>query len=117
MYALVTGTFEAEHQAIEAERKLLHSCVPSDRVRTIFPGSRKRLTALHAEGIRTPRQPGGIVVAVRAVDHVCQALAVKVLREHGARDIERLNAERRAKPRPRNIRRAALPSVQYALPL
>lgn len=115
MYALVTGTFEAENQAIEAERKLLRSCVPSDRVRTIFPGSRKRRAALRAESGRTPRQPGGIMVAVRAGDHVCQALAVKVLREHGARDIERLNAERRARPRPST--RKTIPSVQYPLPL
>ena len=116
MYAVVMGTFEVEHQAIEAERKLLHSCVPSDRVRTILPGSRKRLAALREEGGHTPRHPGGIMVAVRAADHVCQALAVKVLREHGARDIEHLNAERRARPRPTSTRRAA-PSVQYALPL
>jgi hypothetical protein len=94
MYALVMGTFEAENQAIEAERKLLRSCIPSDRVHTLFPGARKRLAALRADAGRNPRQPGGILVAVRAGDHVCQALAVKVLQEHGARDIERLNAER-----------------------
>jgi hypothetical protein len=115
MYSLVVGTFEAENQAIEAERKLLHSCVPSDRVRTILPGSRKRLAQLRAEGGHAPGQPGGILVAVKALDNVCQALAVKVLREHGARDIERLNAERRARPRPST--RKTLPSIQYALPL
>ena len=116
MYALVMGTFEAESQAMEAERKLLRSCIPSDRVRTLFPGARKRLAALlRADGGRTHRQSGGILVAVRAVDHVCQALAVKVLQEHGARDIERLNAERRARPRP--SARKTLPGVQYPLPL
>lgn len=115
MYALVTGTFEAENQAIEAARKLLRSCVPPDRVRTILPGSRKRLAIHRAEGGRTPRQSGGILVAVRTVDHVCQALALKVLQEHGARDIERLNAERRARPRPSTPK--TLRSVQYPLPL
>jgi hypothetical protein len=115
MYALVMGTFEAENQAIEAEQKLLRSCIPSDRVHTLFPGARKRLAALRGDGGRTRRQSGGILVAVRAVDHVCQALAVKVLQEHGARDIERLNAERRVRPRP--SARKTLPSVQYPLPL
>ena len=115
MYALVVGTFEAENQAIAAERMLLHSCVPADRVRTILPGSRKRLARLRADGGRAPQQPGGIVVAVKAFDNVCQALALKVLREHGASNIERVNAERRAKPRP--SKRKTLPSFQYPLPL
>src|SRR4029434_2988419 len=104
MYALVMGTFEAQNQAIAAERALLHSCVPSDRVSTILPGSRKslarcragggrvppalsastilpgsrkRLARFRADGGRVPHEPGGIVVAVKALDNVCQALALK----------------------------------------
>lgn len=115
MYALVMGTFEAQNQAIAAERALLHSCVPSDRVSTILPGSRKRLARFRADGGQAPHEPGGIVVAVKALDNVCQALALKVLREHGARDIARVNAERRARPRP--MKRRTLPSFQYPLPL
>lgn len=38
---------------------------------------------------RTPSPPAGIVVAVETSDHVSQVLAISVLREHGARVIER----------------------------
>src|SRR5215831_9362727 len=47
MNTLVTGIFEAEHQAAQAVRKLVKSCVPTDLVRTI------RSTAG-----RTPRSNG-----------------------------------------------------------
>ncbi len=114
MLALVTGTFEAENQAVEAVSKLMRSCVPSDRVRTIFT-SLRRPTAHRAQGGRNPEEPGGIRVSVRAPEYVAQHLAVKVLRDHGARDIEHVNAERRAKPR--QSVRGPLPSVQYALAL
>ena len=113
--ALVTGTFEVENQAIAAVRKLLRSCVPSNRVRTIFPGMRKRLAAHHSEGGGDPVQPGGILVAVKAPDNVSEHLALRVLREHGARNIECRSAERRRAPRA--TPRRALPSVQYPLPL
>jgi hypothetical protein len=36
-----------------------------------------------------PHRPAGIIVAVETSNHVAQALAVNVLREHGARAIER----------------------------
>jgi hypothetical protein len=36
-----------------------------------------------------PQRPAGIIVAVETSNHVAQALAVNVLREHGARAIER----------------------------
>jgi hypothetical protein len=115
MNALVIGTFEAENQAVQAVRKLVRSCVPSDSVRTIFPGARKRLAAHRAQGGADPKEPGGILVSVRAPEYVAQRLAVKIMRDHGARDIANVNAERRAKPRPRVHQ--ALPSVQYPLPL
>jgi hypothetical protein len=38
---------------------------------------------------RAPTRPAGIVVAVETSDHVSQVLAISVLREHGARVIER----------------------------
>jgi hypothetical protein len=38
---------------------------------------------------RAPTPPAGIVVAVETSDHVSQVLAISVLREHGARVIER----------------------------
>jgi hypothetical protein len=41
------------------------------------------------EDRRDPSRPSGIVVAVEASDHVSQVLAISVLREHGARVIER----------------------------
>ena len=112
MNALVTGVFEAENQASEAVRKLLRSCVPSNRVRTILPGTRKRQAA---RGGPQPPEPGGILVAVKAADNVSECLALRVLRQHGARNIERRNAERRASPR-RSAGRT-LPGVQYPLPL
>ena len=115
MNALVTGTFEVENQAVEAVRKLLRSCVPSNCVRTILPGMRKRLAAHRTEGGPIPEEPGGILVAVKAPDNVSQYLALRVLSEHGARNIERTDAERRA--RPRTIPRKVLPGVQYQLPL
>lgn len=115
MNALVTGTFEAENQANEAVRKLLRACVPSNRVRTILPGTRRRLAAHLAEGGSALSEPGGILVAIKAPDNVSQCLALRVLREHGARNIERRNAERRRAPRV--TARRTLPSIQYPLPL
>lgn len=41
------------------------------------------------EGSRTPVQPDGIMIAVETSDYVSQFLAVSVLREYGAHDIER----------------------------
>ena len=113
--ALVTGTFEVENQAAKAVSKLLRSCVPSSLVRTILPGMRKRLAAHRSEGGPPPDEPGGILVAVKAPDNVSEHLVLRVLREHGARNIERRNAERRARPRP--TARRTLPSVQFPLPL
>jgi len=115
MHALVIGAFEAENQAVQAVRKLVRSCVPSNSVHTIFPGARKQLAALRAQGGHNPKEPGGILVSVRAPEYVSQCLAVKIMRDHGARDIENVNAERRAKPR-RRVHQP-LPSVQYPLPL
>jgi hypothetical protein len=114
MNALVTGTFEAENQAIEAVRKLLRACVPSNRVRTILPGTRKKLVAHRADSDLQAEQHGGILVAVKAPDNVSECLALRVLRQHGARNIERRSAERRS---PRSSHRKTLPSVQYPLPL
>ena len=115
MNALVTGTFEVENQAVEAVRKLLQSCISSSLVRTILPGMRKRLAAHHAEGGGDPAQPGGIMVAVKAPDNVSQFLIMRVLRQYGARNIERRDAERRRAPRA--MTRRTLPSVQYPLAL
>ena len=99
MHTLITGTFQAEHQAVQAVRKLVKSCVPMDLVRTILPGTRRRLAAHESEGGHPPREPGSIMVAVKAPEYVSQRLAVKILRDHGAQEIECLNAERRAMPR------------------
>jgi hypothetical protein len=53
-------------------------------------------------------------VAVTAANNVAQFLAVSVLRQHGARDIEQLPGS----PDPAPKRRArAMPAVQYPLPL
>ena len=111
---LVTGTFEAETQAARAVRKLLNACVPSHRVRTIVPRGRQRPAASRTDISAGSR--GGILVAVRASDHVSQYLALKVLRDHGARDIENMNAERRATLRRRRARQS-LPPIQYPLSL
>jgi hypothetical protein len=58
---------------------------------------------------------GGILVAVEAADNVSQCLAVKVLREHGARDIEQTTTGAQRAPAKKSGSR--LPSVQYPLPL
>jgi len=97
MNTLVTGIFEAEHQAAQAVRKLVKSCVPTDLVRTI------RSTAG-----RTPRsngttsRPSGVVkVAVKAREYVAQQLAIKILRDYGAHDIECVSTGRHPKSRER----------------
>ena len=92
-------------------RKLAKSCVPMDLVRTILPGTRRRLAAHEAEGGHAPKEPGSIMVAVKAPEYVSQCLVVKILRDHGASDIECLNAERRATPR-QSIH--VTPPTQYA---
>lgn len=115
MNAVVTGTFEAENQAVRAVRKLLNSCVPSNCVRTIVP--RTRMAA--------QSERGGIMVAVRASDHVSRYLAMKVLRDHGARDIENVNSVGRttagrtiaSRTAARRSARKSLPPVQYPLAL
>ena len=70
-----------------------------DSVRTILPGMRLKLAKHEADGGHAPKEPGSIMVAVKAPEYVQQRLAEKILREHGAQDIEFVNAERRAKPR------------------
>ena len=99
MNTLITGTFPAEQQAAEAVRQLIKSCVPLENVRTILPGMRLNLARHQADGGHAPKEPGSIMVAVKAPQYVQQRLAEKILREHGARDIECVNAERRSKPR------------------
>ena len=108
MNALITGTFPAQKQAVLAMRKLLRACIPANCVRAILPGSRRRLAAHQSEGGPLPGEPGGIMVAVKATDNVSQALAVKVLREHGAQEIESKDAERRAAPHRRARRSMAM---------
>ena len=98
MSTLVTGTFQAEAQAYQAVRKLIQSCVPANFVRTILPGSRKRLAAHGSEGGHPPKEPGGILVAIKTPEYVAQRLAVKILRDQGACDIDFVNAEPRALP-------------------
>ena len=112
MYALITGTFEGEGQAILAVRKLLRACVPANCVRAILPGSRRRLAAHEAEGGAKPAEPGAVMVAVKATDNVSGVLAVKVLQEHGAQEIERTDAERRAAPQRRARRSIAMPPAE-----
>jgi len=92
MSTLVTGTFQAEDQARQAVRHLVKSCVPMDLVRTILPGMRLRLAAHEAEGGHAPKEPGTVMVAVKAPEYVAQRLAIKILREHGAREIECMSA-------------------------
>jgi hypothetical protein len=92
MSTLVTGIFQAEDQARQAVRHLIKSCVPMDLVRTILPGMRLRLAAHQADGGHAPKEPGTVMVAVKAPEYVAQRLAVKILREHGARDIECVSA-------------------------
>ena len=85
MNTLVTGTFEAQHKAAQAVRKLVKSCVPMDRVRTTSPGTGKRQATY-----------GPIKVAVMAAEYVAQQLAIRILRNYGAHDIECKSAEPRA---------------------
>ena len=92
MKTLVRGTFAAEDQAAQAVSKLIKSCIPLDLVRTIFPTARKR----HAAP-RPASSQGGIMVAVKASQYVAQQLAIKILRDHGAHDIECVSPRRRAK--------------------
>lgn len=141
MAAVIVGTFEAENQAAKAVRKLLRSCVPSAHVRTLAPAFRRsggvsvrrvrvperRANARMSERRKDARGPdrrtdvqvsteraGGILVTVKAADNVSQCLAVKVLREHGARNIEQTTAAQSA---PAKKSRSGSPSVQYPLPL
>lgn len=78
MKTIVTGKFAAGKQAARAVDKLLHSCIRGDHVRTYL---------LNPSAPR--RHRAGILVAVETTDHVSEALAVNVLRQHGARSIER----------------------------
>jgi hypothetical protein len=117
MNATVTGKFSAVKQATRAVDKLLESCVSDDRVRTIvLKSSAERPAANTSEKSSRPRshgvtapqaaagggpldsigdderrssdRPAGILVAVETPDRVSRALAVSVLRQHGARIIE-----------------------------
>src|SRR6266481_1667149 len=105
MATVVVGMFEAENQASQAVSKLLRSCVPSGHVRTLVARRRGPSAAsTRSNGRRSSdrrgveqrsEQPGGILVAVNAADNVSKFLAVRVLREHGARDIEHTVAEQK----------------------
>jgi hypothetical protein len=89
MAGLVVGTFEAENQAAEAVRKLLNSCVRTEHVRTSTLPPRRFATASRRRSVQAHQRPqrGGITVAVRTAGHVAQILALRILREHGARDV------------------------------
>ena len=97
MNTLVTGIFETEHQAGQAVRKLVKSCVPTDFVRTIHS------TAGRARRSNdTASEPSGVVkVAVKAREFVAQKLAIKILRDYGARHIECVSPGRQPKSRVR----------------
>src|SRR5215813_13045283 len=115
MATVVTGTFEAENQATSAVRKLLRSCVPSERVRTLVSARRRSHYASQRScGRRNAEQPGGIQVAVNAADNVSKCLAVSVFREHGARDIEQTAAPN---VNPTKTSGDVQQGVQYALRL
>jgi hypothetical protein len=118
MAAVIVGMFEAEKQAAQAVRKLLHSCVPSDHVRTVVATPRRPFGPAfrRSRGPRREQQSAGIMVAVKTADHVSQQLAVSVLRAHGARDIER-TAFKPESSVPAGKSGDELPSVQYPLPL
>jgi hypothetical protein len=118
MNATVTGKFSAVKQAARAVDKLLESCVSDDRVRTTLlkssaqrpvhaaantgeKSSRSRSHEVAAPSAggglldnigdderRSANRPAGILVAVETPDRVSRALAVSVLRQHGARIIE-----------------------------
>ena len=98
MNTLVTGTFQAEAQAYQAVRKLIDSCVPAKLVRAIVPGSRRRLAEHESDGGHPLKEPGGILVSVKAPEYVAQCLAVKILRDYGACDIDFVNGEPQALP-------------------
>lgn len=115
MGAIVTGRFEAEQQAARAIDKLLGSCVSCDHVRTFFltPSERQAdfelevgpaaaaggvevtayMGSLGADvggaGATAKQKSAEILVAVETPDSVSQVLAANVLREHGARGVER----------------------------
>ena len=119
MKNMVTGKFKAEQQAVSAINKLLGSCIPSDHVHTFFltpsprqpdfdlevgphaaaggvevtayMGSISRTSGI-ADAAEERAQSTGIMVAVETSDSVSQALAAKVLREHGAHAVERAAA-------------------------
>ena len=115
MSTLVTGIFQAEDQARQAVRHLIKSCVPMDLVRTILPGMRLRLAAHEAEGGHAPKEPGTVMVAVKAPEYVAQRLAIKILREHGAREIECVSAPQpMASTQPTNPRLRTRFSVRNA---
>ena len=117
MAGMVTGTFEAENQAAQAVRKLLRSCVPSEAVRTLTVRPRRfGAASRRSRGeIHLRPQRGGITVAVQTADHVSQHLALRVLREHGARDIGHAAVEPSSLPAKKPS--GGLPSTQYPLPL
>lgn len=57
-----------------------------------YVGTLPEALANAAEDRNIPPHQAGILVAVETTDHVSQALAINVLREHGARGIERATA-------------------------
>ena len=118
MADVVVGTFEAENQAARAVSKLLASCVPSEHVRTLTlrprsfgAASRRSRGQAHARP-----QAGGITVAVRTSNHVSQILALRVLREHGARDVGHAPLDYLPYPLRKNAPSTARASAQFALP-
>lgn len=82
MTILITGTFGGEWQAAQAVRKLVKSCVPTERVQTLSAGPARRHAA--------------IKVSVMAPHYVEQQLAMKILRDYGADDIKCISVESRA---------------------
>jgi hypothetical protein len=54
-----------------------------------YTGNLRASGEVEKEGRETPHDTAGILVAVETSDHVSQALAVNVLRQHGASVIER----------------------------
>ena len=117
MAGVVVGTFEAENQAAQAVQKLLQSCVPSEHVRTLTVRPRPFGAASRRSRVQSHLRPqrGGITVAVKTAGHVAQHLALRVLREHGARDVAHTTLgaasqlARKARPGPS--------SGQFSLPL
>jgi len=117
MADVVLGTFEAESQAARAVRKLLASCVPSDHVRTLTVRPRPfGAASRRSRGTHTRQPGGGITVAVRTSNHVSQMLALRVLREHGARDVGHAPLDSLPYPLRKTSPSPARASAQFPLP-